>query len=879
MPSSGCLIGTLPPNDMNRAAPQIILGLLAAAVLAGIWLVGLPGPSKAVEAGISHGLAIERASRVSSLSYEMRLSIPSARAEAVRGEITATFDLSNAGDALLFDFAQPTERLLSVTANGRTLAPVTENGHVVIPSRELVRGRNVVRFTFVAGDAALNRQDEFLYSLFVPARASTTFPCFDQPDLKARWRLSLDVPDGWAAISNGNQTGRMAARGRVSYLFDETPPISTYLFSFAAGRFQIETARRGNRTFRMVHRETDTAKLARNREAIFDLHANALDWLERYTGVLYPFGKFDFLLVPSFQFSGMEHPGAVLYNANSLLLEEAATEQQLLNRANVISHETAHMWFGDLVTMRWFDDVWMKEVFANFMAAKIVNPSFPAMNHDLRFFVQHYPSAYEIDRTAGANPIRQNLDNLSDAGSLYGAIIYQKAPIVMRQLERLIGAEALRQGLREYLTQHGFSNATWPELVAILDRHSTRDLSAWSQAWVSQAGRPLIRTDLRVSNGRIDRLAFIQVDPRGRTLTWPQEIAVALGRGADVETVSVTLDKPEVVVASAQGRSAPDWVLPVAGGLGYGAFELDQGSRDYFATRANSILDPVNRGAAFVTRWEEMLDGRIPLAALRRALLADLQVESVELNLQLLLDYTRATFWRFTPATERAAWAAELEPVLRRGLERATTTSAKAAWFTALRSIATTDATVKWLEEVWARKRTILGLPLAEVDESDLAFDLAVRDVPNADAILAAQLERITNADRKARFAFIAPALSRDAVKRESFFSSLRSPAQRAREAWVLDAVRYLHHPLRAQASAALVRPALDLTLEIKRTGDIFFPKRWADATLAGYQTPAVADDVRAFIDLLPDDYPPRLRWVLLSSADPLFRASTLLGR
>ena len=147
----------------------------------------------------------------------------------------------------------------------------------------------------------------------------------------------------------------------------------------------------------------------RNRDAIFDLHAAALTWLERYTGIPYPFGKFDFLLVPAFQFGGMEHPGAIFYNASGLLLDESATQNQQLERASVIAHETAHMWFGDLVTMRWFNDVWMKEVFANFMAAKIVNPSFPDMNHDLRFLYAHYPPAYDVDRTAGTNAIRQPL--------------------------------------------------------------------------------------------------------------------------------------------------------------------------------------------------------------------------------------------------------------------------------------------------------------------------------------------------------------------------------------------------------------------------------------------------------------------------------------
>ncbi len=260
------------------------------------------------------------------------------------------------------------------------------------------------------------------------------------------------MPASWQAVANGVEVTRQEApRNRLRVRYAETEPIPTYLFAFAAGRFQIESAERNGRTFRMFHRETDARKVARNRDAIFDLHAAALRWLETYTAIPYPFGKFDFVLVPSFQFGGMEHPGAIFYNAGSVLLDESATENQMLGRASLIAHETAHMWFGDLVTMRWFNDVWMKEVFANFMAAKIVNPSFPKVNHELRFLVSNYPAAYAVDRTAGTHPIRQELANLNEAGSLYGAIIYQKAPIVMRQLERLMGAEELQEGLRAYL--------------------------------------------------------------------------------------------------------------------------------------------------------------------------------------------------------------------------------------------------------------------------------------------------------------------------------------------------------------------------------------------------------------------------------------------
>ncbi len=253
--------------------------------------------------------------------------------------------------------------------------------------------------------------------------------------------------------------------------------------------------------------------------------------------------------------------------------------------------------------------------------------------------------------------------------------------------------------------------------------------------------------------------------------------------------------------------------------------------------------------------------------------------ETDELTLSQLLEYTQRAFWRFTQADDRAGLAPELEDLFKAGLASAKTTSAKAAWFDALKSVATTPATIAWLERVWRREIKVPGLPFAEADEASLALDLAVRDVSSADAMLKTQLSRFTNPDRKARFAFVMPALSRDVAVREQFFDSLSDVNQRRREAWVLEAARYLHHPLRAAVSKKLVLPALELVREIQQTGDIFFPKRWADATLGGYQSIQTAADVRAFIDHLPPDYPPRLKWVLLSSADQLFRAARLLNK
>jgi aminopeptidase N len=853
-----------------------VVAAIAAAMLTARYMSTSPPPE--LEPGIPRTLADDRAVRIHHLRYDVTFRVPEARSDPVRGNVVAMFTLTDASRPIAFDFAQEPDHLVTVAANRQVVAAAVEHQHVVIPAEALVEGENAIEIEFIAGDEALNRNDDFLYALFVPARASLAMPVFDQPNLKARWRLMLSVPSGWTAVSNGRESGRATAEDRESVIFNETAPIPTYLFSFAAGRFSVESAVRDERVFRMYHRETDQDRLDRNRDVVFDLHARALAWLERYTGIPYPFEKFDFVLIPSFQFGGMEHPGAVFYNASGLLLDEAATKNQELGRASVIAHETAHMWFGDLVTMRWFNDVWMKEVFANFMAAKIVNPSFPDVNHDLRFLYAHYPAAYGVDRTVGANPIRQPLDNLNEAGSLYGAIIYQKAPIVMRQLELLIGEAAMQEGLREYLSMYALGNATWTDLVRLLDARTDVDLGAWSQAWVEEAGRPEIRTVIEIDDGRMARLAFAQTDPRGRGLVWPQRLTVMVSAGGAVHEFDVTLADGETEVAGAAGLPAPDWVLPVGDGLGYGQFILDAATLVYLGVSLHELDDPLTRGAALVALWEAMLDGQVPPDRVLRQLMTALPAETDELTLQQMLGYLRTLYWRFTPADARRAHAPEIERLLRTGLDDARTSGTKAAWFSAVTSVATTPATVQWMEELWRRNVTIPGLPLSENDEIGLALDLAVRDVAAAPEILATQLERIDNPDRKARFEFVMPALSSDEAARDQFFESLADVRNRGREAWVLEAVRYLHHPLRAAASRKHVVAALELVREIQRTGDIFFPKRWADATLGGYQSVQTAAEVRAFIESLPSDYPPRLRWVLLSAADDLFRAARMLN-
>ena len=330
----------------------------------------------------------------------------------------------------------------------------------------------------------------------------------------------------------------------------------------------------------------------------------------------------------------MEHPGAIYYNAGSVVLDRTATQAQHLARATLIAHEVAHMWFGDLVTMTWFDDVWTKEVFAGFLTDKVVNPAFPTLNHDLRFLWQHYPSAYDIDRTRGANAIRQPLENLREAGSLYGPIIYHKAPVIMRQLEDRLGAGGLRDGLREYLTTYAMGSASWSDLIEILERRSPAPLASWSHAWVEQAGRPTIATDLRIENNVIVGLTFRQSDDRGRDLLWPQRVDVVVGYGSDIRPISVELLGKKVSALEVVGLPVPDWILPAGSRLGYARFVPDLRTLAFVTWSLHRLPDPLTRAVALVILWDAMLEGDVPGRRVWRQLLTALQEETDQLNLQ-----------------------------------------------------------------------------------------------------------------------------------------------------------------------------------------------------------------------------------------------------
>ena len=824
-----------------------------------------------VVAGVTWDLASERAQNISALTYQLFFDIPEEMNKPIPAKVEIALHLKDNLTPLQLDFKVYQENIQKIMVNQKVIPIDFIEGHIVINPMYLNSGNNKIKIEFIAGNQSLNRNSDFLYTLLVPDRAATLFPCFDQPNLKARFSLTLQIPKNWDASGNGVLIKSTPNGLKKTLVYKETQPISTYLFAFAAGKFQRLTKEKKGRKMSMLYRETDSLKVAQNMDKIFDLHATSVLWLEDYTQIPMPFEKLDFVLLPGFQYGGMEHVGNIFYKESALILDESATDNQKLARARLIAHETAHYWFGDLVTMNWFNDVWLKEVFANFMAAKAVNPDFPEVNHELSFLLSHHPTAYSEDRSGGSHPIQQTLENLKDAGSLYGGIIYQKAPIVMRQLEKLMGAAAFQKGLQQYLKEFSYANATWDDLIYILDELTPVSLKEWSNVWVKEPGMPhLLSTVSTDEDGYMKEFTIQQLKTSHSGQYWQQETEMALFYADTIIKIPVVINGSKTQIPVTQKLKKPLAILPNASAIGYGYFQLDTPSLSTFLHGSLTVKDELIRGAIRIALQEELVHKKITGEDFISYLLISLEKEKESLNRQLLLSQLNQVFWSFLSDEQRSIYTPNIEKLLWELINESTSVSAKAAYFSSYRDLALSQEATQTLYDIWSGKNKISGLPVSEQQMIDLAATLALLLPQQAGEIIDSQLMKTLNPDRKKRLKYLQPFLSADIQVRDTAFESLFETENRGVEPWVVDAVRYLNHPLRAKESTHYITPSLELLEEIQKTGDIFFPRQFITSVISGHQSPTAAYYVKKFL-LEHPNFPYRLKNKVLMAADILF--------
>ncbi|TAJ12875.1 hypothetical protein DMA11_11095 [Marinilabiliaceae bacterium JC017] len=826
--------------------------------------------SEPIETGVSKTLAMERGKRVTDLDYYLELTVPESKSKKIEGEANITFELTRATAPLLIDFKATNDQLKLVVMNGDTLAPEIRNEHIVLPINSLIDGKNNLEIDFIAGDEALNRNEDYFYALFVPDRARTAIPCFDQPDIKGRFSVMMHIPSKWDGIANGPEEIIQVEDAVKTITFGSSQPISTYLWAFAAGPFKKIEHQWKNQKIGLYHLCDDTVKLNRNIDLIFDQVTQSLDWLEDYTNVTYPFQIYNLVLIPSFQFGGMEHPGATYYREELLLLDETPTRESELGRANLIAHETSHMWFGDLVTMPWFEEVWLKEVFANFMADKITQPWFPDMNHQLRFLLAHFPAAYSVDRTPGANPIDQQLANLKNAGTLYGAIIYHKAPIVMNQLEKLTGEKKLQNGLQEYLKHYAYGNASWDVLIDILNNSSELDLKNWSQTWVYEPGRPVIGfAPSEDKPGTWILKQHPEYNLSGNHAPfWPQKLTVwqdSMLHEQDYfeaqQTTSLPFDTPALI-----------WP---ADERGYGLMHMTAQQTDYWLTHFLTLKNELLRGRLCINLYENLMDGNIAPDDFAQYLVKGIEEDPEKLLVGLYGRYLSHVYWHLLPESTRAKWSPKLEQQLMSRLQKETDKSLKKTIFNTWLDITETQESLNHITALCNKEEKIKNLKFSEKDRIEMVCQLAVKSSPQATPAMELLMEELKDDNLIHMLAFIQPALSASETARDSFFVSLSDPANRAKEKWVAKALSYLHHPLRTSSSVKYLPKTLQMLEEIQTTGDIFFPIGWLNSSFRGHSSQEALEIATDFLNNHPD-YPPHLKLKILQAINPVSRAYTI---
>lgn len=838
-----------------------------------------PGP------GISRALATARAAVLRDVEYDVRLRIEPG-SPVVRGEAWVRFLLDDEVDtreAIVLDFGG--SAIEAMRLNDQEFVGQPQNGHLVLPPAMLGRGWNGFAARFQSPVAATGTpltvykdpQDgrEYYYTLVVPADAHRLFPCFDQPDLRARFRLELQLPSDWVAVANTPTVEggpEATTEGRV-WRFEQTRPLPTYLMAFACGPFAVTEAPLPavpgldpRAPLRIFHRRSETERL--ERDALVTMHGEGLRWLAAHFGVPYPFGKLDIALLPGFPYGGMEHAGAIFYRETALVFDHPPTDAELVRRSTLIYHEIAHQWFGNLVTMKWFDDLWLKEGFATFVAYQALDALEPGRKSWLRFLQRVKPRAYEVDATPGTTPIYQELGNLADAKSAYGPIVYNKAPAVLRALHERLGPAEFRAGLKRYLERHAFGSADWKDLAAALAGVDIARLGRWSERWLLAPSMPQVRVAWTTdASGTVQR-ATLQQRAIGGDGTWPLDLELlVVGADGSRRTLEVQSDAGEVPIEALVGQPAPLAVLANPRDVAYGQFVPDAQSRAWLLANLPAEPDLLLRAVASSAMFEAVREAELDPAAFADLCLRLLARETDPDTHGWLLDAFAACTQRYQPAARSAPQRTRAVELLL-GQLQATRDSGRE--LTTLRFLlrTSTDERVLALARTAVRGGTpVPGLELGRQDRFLAAAALLAAGQLGDEY---AELERSAAGQDVGKERFLARAAEPTAAAKQRYWD-LYLQASEPPEQWIQDSLPFFHWPGQSALTLPFLRPALERVDWVKQNRRIFFMPAWLDGFVNGHGTADALAVVDAFLAeaRLGDD----VRKKLLQSRDSLARA------
>lgn len=561
--------------------------------------------------------AEQRKQQVKAVDYRLSLAIDK-DLDNFSGTMVIDFELAqNNQKPLTIDFEEGQIEQLKV--NGKTIDPHYKRYFIVIAPQHLVPGKNTISISYnrpysTDGNGFHRRQEEdsddvYLFSDFQTYNANRMYPAFDQPDLKATFTLDVIAPKDWHLISATREHNIVDKGNKKHWFFKPTKRITTYVFSLHAGTFHMWQDNSGKYPLRLFARK----QVAEHIDAAFWFNAThkSLDYLERYFDIPYPYEKYDQVIVPEYREGAMENVAAVVFDEDYYVSEEPLTKFIKDELVDTIAHEAAHMWFGNLVTMQWWNGLWLNESFASYMAIVAMNQGVGVTDAWQTFNGNFKSWGYRADELVTTHPIELPVKDTDVADSIFDGITYGKGAAVVAQLSHYLGEEKFKQGIQSYFKKHAGGNTTLTDFMGELGKVANKDLTRWTQDWLYSAGVNTIAADIQCDNGLVTRATILQSPDKADGVLREHLVRVGFYRNKDgkvsaYQTYDVHLNGEVNDIHQAVGQTCPPFAYANTDDLGYVKVNLQNQDLPFLKAQLSNFEDSQLRQMLWQDLWHKV---------------------------------------------------------------------------------------------------------------------------------------------------------------------------------------------------------------------------------------------------------------------------------
>ena len=718
---------------------------------------------RAENAFLSQQDAMARSARVANVDYTLQFTLTGK--ESFSGTTTLEFDLKDTDQPLTIDLDKAT--IASVTVNGKAVTPQYNQWFITLAASDLKAGRNSVTIAYTrlhsTNGEGLHRMVDpvdgrvYTYSHFEPAAAHQMFALFDQPDLKGTYQVTVTTPADWVVSSTMRESGVRDVADAREWTFPRTKKLSPYNFSMHAGPYKVWEDNSGPYPMRLFARQSVAAQVSP--KDWFTYTAQGLKFFDQYFGVPYQFAKYDQLLVPDFLYGAMENAAAITFAEGSFLHKDAMTAAQRQSLASVIMHEMAHQWFGDLVTMKWWNGLWLNESFASFMGTLATAEATEFTNAWQSFYSSGKQAAYVMDERVTTHAIETPVPSTANAFDNIDAITYSKGASTLMQLRHLLGADVFRKGVHNYLVKYSYQNAELNDFIGSLGEAANRDLGGWTREWLYQPGVNTVQASFSCAGGKVSSFKLLQSAPSKEMPTLrEQRVQVALfnlnggaQKGQELiqgKNVAVTYQGAETAVPELTGAACPDLVYPNFQDWGFVKVQLDRKSFATAQASLGKVEDPLLRAMLWQSLWDSVRDGKLPLNAFLKTVLANAPAEK---DYTLLGDIAGKIGQANQYLAKMGPSASKYRTQVGARLEAMAYTATVAAngdsnfqrrWFNTYLGLAASPAALRQLADILDGKLVVPGLNVSQDVRWDIIARLNRYDYRGSAALLAAEQAR-----------------------------------------------------------------------------------------------------------------------------------------